>query len=88
MHLKQMNYLKVWLCKASSHSDHGGGEWAGDTDGGQELGDVRRQAERNGAVGVQITCGIVDVEAEVRDVELPRVLKSEERENVTSLIQC
>lgn len=72
-----MSYLEVRLREASSHGDHGGGERAGDPDGGQELGDVGRQAERNRAVSVQIARGVVDVEAEVGDVQLPRVLKTE-----------
>lgn len=74
--LSQTN-LKVWLCEASSHGNHGGGERAGDPDGGQELGDVRRQAERDGPVGVQVACGVVDVEAEVGDVQLAGVLEAE-----------
>lgn len=68
-------YLKVWLCKAPSHGDHGGGERPGDADGGEELGDVGRQAEWNRTIGVQLSGGVVDVEAEVRDVELPCVLE-------------
>lgn len=70
------SYLKVWLCKASCHSDHRGSEWTRDTDGGQELRNVRCQAERNRAIGIQIARGVVDVEAEVGDIQLPRVLKS------------
>lgn len=80
---KQTWHLKVWLCKAPSHSDHRGGEWARDADGGQELRDVWRQAEWNGAISIQVTCGVIDVEAEVRNVELSCVLKSEEEINIT-----
>lgn len=69
-------YLEVGLCEASRHSNHGGGERTRDADGGQELGDVWGQAKRDGAVGVQVACGVVDVKAEVRDVQLARVLKT------------
>lgn len=71
----QTGYLEVWLCETSRHGDHGGGQRTGDSDGGQELRDVWRQAERNRTIGVQVACGVVDVEAEVGHVELPRVLK-------------
>lgn len=71
---EQTSYLKVWLRKASRHGDHGSGERAGDADSGQELRDVRRQAERNGPIGVKVARGVVDVEAEVGDVQLPGVL--------------
>lgn len=74
----QTSYLKVGLRKTSRHSDHGSSERTGDANGGQELRDVRRQAERNGPIGVKVACGIVDVEAEVGDVQLPGVLMSME----------
>lgn len=77
--LKQTSYLKVWLCKASCHGNHGGSQRTGDADGGQELGDVWRQAERNGAISVQVACGVVDVEAEIGDVQLSCVLKTDNR---------
>lgn len=67
-------YLKVGLCKAASHSNHGSSEGARHTDGGQELRDVGGQAERNRPVGIQITSGIVYVKTEVRNIELPCVL--------------
>lgn len=73
-------YLEVRLCKASRHSNHGGRERPGDTDGGQELGDVWRQAERNGTVGVQVACSIVNVEPEVGDIQFSCVLKAEDKE--------
>lgn len=68
-------YLEVGLREAARHGDHGGSERARDADGGQELGDVRRQAEGNGAVGIQVTRGVVDVKAEVGDIEFPGVLE-------------
>ena len=71
-------HLKVGLREAARHGDHGGGERARHADGGQELGDVGRQPEGHGPVGVQVARGVVDVEAEVGDVELPRVLEGEE----------
>lgn len=74
--MEQTSYLKVWLCKAPCHGNHGSSEWTGDTDGGQELRDVWCQAEWNGAISVQVACGVIDVEAEVGDVQLSCVLKS------------
>lgn len=78
--LFQTSYLKVWLCEASCHSNHGGGEWAGDADGGQELWDVWRQAERNRTISVQVARGIVDVEAEVGDIQFSCVLQNKRTE--------
>ncbi len=72
---QQTSYLKVWLRKASCHCDHGGSEWSRDANSGQELGDVWRQAERDGTISVQVACGVVNVEAEVGDVQLSCVLK-------------
>lgn len=77
-YLERPRHLKVWLCEASRHSDHGGGQWAGDADGGQELGDVWSQAERNGAVGIQVACCVVDIKAEVGDVQFSCVLEAED----------
>lgn len=68
------SHLEVGLCEASSHGDHGGGEWPGDTDSGQELRDVRSQTEGNGPISVQVACGVVDIEAEVGDIQFPSVL--------------
>lgn len=72
---RQTSYLEVGLRKTPCHGDHGGGQRTRDADGGQELWDVWRQAKRNRAIGVQVTRGVVDVEAEVGHVELPSVLK-------------
>lgn len=72
---EQTSYLKVWLCETSRHGDHGGSKRTRDTDGGQELRDVWCQAEWNGTVSIQVACGVVDVKAEVGDIQLPRVLK-------------
>lgn len=69
------SYLKVGLCKAPRHRDHGGSERPRDADGGEELRDVGRQPEWNWPVGIQFSGGVIDVEAEVRDVQLPRVLE-------------
>lgn len=69
------SYLKVRLCKASRHRDHGGGERPRDANGGEELRDVWRQAKWNWPIGVQLSSGVVDVKAEVRDVQLPCVLE-------------
>lgn len=73
--MEGLSYLKVWLRKASRHRDHGGGERPRDADGGEELGDVWRQAKWNRPVGVQLAAGVVDVKAEIRDVQLPCVLE-------------
>ncbi len=80
--MEQTSYLKVWLCEASCHGNHGGGEWAGDADGGEELRDVWRQAEGDRTISIQVACGVVDVEAEVGDVQLSCVLKNENRVKV------
>lgn len=74
-------YLEVRLREASCHGNHGGGERARDADGGQELGDVRREAKGNRAIGVQVARGVVDVEAEIRDVQLACILKTVNRES-------
>lgn len=81
-HRKKTNYLKVGLCETSRHSDHGGGERAGDPDGGQELRDVWRQAEWNGSVSIQVACGVIYVEAEVRHIQLACVLKVTNKERL------
>lgn len=78
---RKSSYLEVRLCEASRHGDHGGRERTGDADGGQELRDVRRQAERNRSIGVQVAGGVVDVEAEVGDIQLACVLEAGERGN-------
>lgn len=75
-------HLEVGLSEAAGHGDHGGGERPRDADAGEELGDVWRQAEWHGPVGVQVARGVVDVEAEVGDVELARVLLLEKDEKV------
>lgn len=67
-------YLEVRLSKAARHCNHRSSEGSGHADGGQELRDVWGQPERNGPVGIQITGGIINIEAEVRDVELSCVL--------------
>lgn len=73
--LSWQSYLKVRLRKASCHRDHGGGERPRDANGGEELRDVWRQAKWNRPIGVQLTGGVVDVKAEIRDIQLPCVLE-------------
>lgn len=45
-------HLEVRLGKAPCNSNHGGGQWARDTNGGQELRYVGREAERDWTVGI------------------------------------
>lgn len=58
-------YLEVRLSKATCYRYHGSRERSRYADGGQELRDVGRQSEGNGPVGIKITCGVINIEAEV-----------------------
>jgi len=66
--LDRCTNLEVWLCKAASHCNHGGGQRAGHPNGGEEFRDVWCEPEWHRAIGVQISCSIVDVEAEIGHV--------------------
>lgn len=70
-----LTHLEVGLGEAAGDGDHGRGQRAGDANGGQKLGDVGREAERDRAVGIQVPGGVVYVKAEVGHVQLAGVLK-------------
>lgn len=72
-------YLKVWLCKATCHSDHGSGQRPRDTNSCQKFRDVGSQTEWNRAISIQVPCGIIYVETKVGDVQLACVLKAEDQ---------
>lgn len=67
-------HLEVGLCKAPCNSNHGGRQRARDPDGGQELRNVGREAERDWTVRVQVPSCIVYVESEVSHIQLACVL--------------
>lgn len=58
LHVK-MKYLKVRRNKTACYSDAGRGKGAGYADSRQQLWDVRRQTERDGATAIQFTYTII-----------------------------
>lgn len=72
-------HLKVRLGEAAGDSDHGGCQRARDADGGQKFGNVGCEAERDGAVGIQVSSGIVDVKPKVGNIEFAGVLNFRRR---------
>ena len=70
-----LTHLEIGLGEAAGDGDHGRSQGAGDADGGQKLGDVGCETERDRAVGIQVSSGVVYVKAEVGHVQLAGVLK-------------
>lgn len=77
-------YLEVGLGEAPGHGDHGGRQRAGDADGGQEFGNVGGEAERDGAVGIQVSGCVVYIKPKVGHIQFASVLNTRRRQSQNS----